>query len=180
MRWRRDFERFRGFSRKWYRPCHHVHLSVFLAHISTWMKQWKTFQIDAYFPYYIKSWIPAAVSLWCQLECRIRSPWWWQQVSPSLDWLIVSFLDCAGLGIIFGLFISPITRTENFQPLRVHNIIHRAVEAVVSGPEKVKVLCWVMTGPTNHQAKVRQSLIFPVCSLHFLGPTREGDLGVSV
>ena len=21
--------------------------------------------------------------------------------------------------------------------------------------EKVKVLCWVMTGPTNHQAKVR-------------------------
>ena len=24
--------------------------------------------------------------------------------------------------------------------------------------EKVKVLCWVMTGPTNHQAKVRQRI----------------------
>ena len=31
--------------------------------------------------------------------------------------------------------------------------------------EKVKVLCWVMTGPTNHEAKVRQGLMFPVFSL---------------
>ena len=84
---------------------------------------------------------------------------------------------------MFGLFISPITRPENFQPRRVHDIIHRVVEGL-SGPdrgvvihsseedkpsvdlgEKVKVLCWVMTGPTNHQAKVRQGLMFPVFSL---------------
>ena len=26
--------------------------------------------------------------------------------------------------------------------------------------EKVKVLCWVMTGPTNHQAKVRKVSCF--------------------
>ena len=25
--------------------------------------------------------------------------------------------------------------------------------------EKMRVLCWVMTGPENHQAKVRQAVI---------------------
>ena len=73
---------------------------------------------------------------------------------------------------MFGLFISPITRPENFQPRHVQDIIHRVVEGLSESDrgvvihsteedkpsmdlgEKVKVLCWVMTGPSNHQTKV--------------------------
>ena len=59
--------------------------------------------------------------------------------------------------------------------------------------ETVKVLCWVMTAPTNHQAKVTKlsityssSVIFPSNYTQIknniyhivTGPTREGDLGV--
>ena len=52
--------------------------------------------------------------------------------------------------------------------------------------EKVKVLCWIMTGPKTHQTKVRQGfnidgpLECPISLVLFIGPTREGDLGVSV
>ena len=59
--------------------------------------------------------------------------------------------------------------------------------------ETVKVLCWVMTAPTNHQAKVTKLSITYSSSVispsnytqiknniyHIVtGPTREGDLGV--
>ena len=32
-------------------------------------------------------------------------------------------LVCLGIGCIYGLFISPITRPESFQPRRVHDIM---------------------------------------------------------
>ena len=58
--------------------------------------------------------------------------------------------------------------------------------------ETGKVLCWGMTAPTNHQAKVTKlsmtyssspsnyTLIKDNIYHIFKGPTREGDLGVSV
>ena len=87
-------------------------------------------------------------------------------------------LCCAGLGFILGLLISPLlTRTDNFQlPGSFHHVqdphdphdqsnLEGVDKLAAELTEKVKVLCWVMTGPTNHQAKVRQGLMFPVFSL---------------
>ena len=48
-------------------------------------------------------------------------------------------------------------------------------------PEKVKVLCWIMTGPKTHQTKVGEGLKWDHFILGvFTGSTCEGDLGVSV
>ena len=59
----------------------------------------------------------------------------------------------AGLGFIFGLFISPLLiRTDKGQKEEVNQGVDKLAAELA---EKVKVLCWVMTGPTNHQAKVR-------------------------
>ena len=94
-------------------------------------------------------------------------------------------LNCPGLGFTLGLVISPLLllRTENFQPLkhlgfqcqRFYNVSGRDVQDPddqsevegVSGPvgedklaaelaKKVKVLCWVLTLPSNHQVKVTE------------------------
>ena len=97
--------------------------------------------------------------------------------------------DYAGLGFIFGLSISLLSiRTENFLPQyngnflkdldaqwrRFHNGTQETdeVEEAHKGEnklaaelaEKVKVLCWVMTGPTNHQAKVKGGFILVTLS----------------
>ena len=80
-------------------------------------------------------------------------------IGQSLNAAGSTDLCCAGLGFIFGLFISPLlTRTDNFQlPGSFHHVQdpHDPQDhSELEGAEKVKVLCWVMTGPTNHQAKV--------------------------
>ena len=95
---------------------------------------------------------------------------------------LIFYLDCAGIGFLFGL-LTLLIRTENREPRGVHSPHnphnHSELEGV-SGPEgevlfhskeeetqkgknnliselaeKGKVLCWVMTGPDNHQAKVK-------------------------
>ena len=89
-------------------------------------------------------------------------------------------LNSPGLGFTLGLFISPLLllRTETFQPLkhlgvqcqRLYNVSGRDVHSEVGGgsglvgeeklaaelAQKVKVLCWVLTLPTNHQVKVTE------------------------
>ena len=94
-------------------------------------------------------------------------------------------LNSPGLGFTLGLFISPLLllRTETFQPLkhlgvqcqRLYNVSGRGVQdpddhSEVEGgsglvgeeklaaelAQKVKVLCWVLTLPTNHQVKVTE------------------------
>ena len=95
-------------------------------------------------------------------------------------------LDCPGLGFISGLFISPLLfRTENkgdfFTDLATqfssrdgqyidqvggdHSELEAGTQAEIVShskellTEKVKVLCWIMTGPKTHQNKVREGLI---------------------
>ena len=62
-------------------------------------------------------------------------------------------LCCSGLGFILGLFISPLLiRTDKGQKEGAHQGEDKLAAELA---EKVKVLCWVMTGPSNHKAKVR-------------------------
>ena len=75
-------------------------------------------------------------------------------------------LRCAGLGFILGLFISSLlTRTDKGQKKEAHQSEDKLAAELA---EKVKVLCWVMTGPTNHQAKVRKVSCFQslVCCVY--------------
>ena len=93
---------------------------------------------------------------------------------------------------MFGL-LTLLIRTENFQPRGVHNLHdpfdHSELKGV-SGPvrevvfhskeeeahqgedklavtvEKVKVLCWIMTGPQNHQTKVSKLTVRDVPPLY--------------
>ena len=101
--------------------------------------------------------------------------------SLSSPLLVLTCLCTAGIGFLFGL-LTLLIRTENREPRGVHsphNPHNHSEPEGVSGPvrevvfhskkeeahkgedklavelaEKVKVLCWVMTGPDNHQAKV--------------------------
>ena len=76
------------------------------------------------------------------------------------------YLNCPGLGLLFG-FLTLLIRTEDFRPLqdlstqckRLYNASGQddaQYRLDRQGGETVKVLCWVMTGPDNHQAKVRE------------------------
>ena len=79
---------------------------------------------------------------------------------------LTDHLHCAGLGFIFGLFISPLLiRTDKGQKEEVNQGVDKLAAELA---EKVKVLCWVMTGPSNHQAKVTEcnmSIILSFLSL---------------
>ena len=74
-------------------------------------------------------------------------------------------VDCEGLGFTLGLFISShLIRPENFQPLRrFYNVSGASQDTDLTGvhdvqSEKVRLLCWIMTAPDNHQAKVRSDV----------------------
>ena len=95
---------------------------------------------------------------------------------------LLSENNCLGLGFIAGLFIYPLLiRTELMEVAEVMSDSNEGEAELLA--EKVKVLCWIMTGPQNHQTKVSKLTVRDVQLLLFIldaGPTCEGHLGDSV
>ena len=81
---------------------------------------------------------------------------------------LLSENNCLGLGFIAGLFIYPLLiRTELMEVAEVMSDSNEGEAELLA--EKVKVLCWVMTGPKTHQTKVRRGISFILSSVHY-GP----------
>ena len=72
---------------------------------------------------------------------------------------LLSENNCLGLGFIAGLFIYPLLIITELTELAEVTEVTKVMSDSNEGEaellaEKVKVLCWIMTGPQNHQTKV--------------------------
>ena len=84
---------------------------------------------------------------------------------------LLSENNCLGLGFIAGLFIYPLLIITELTELAEVTEVTKVMSDSNEGEaellaEKVKVLCWIMTGPQNHQTKVSKLTVRDVPPLY--------------